>query len=260
MNRAERRRQSKEDEKKLLAGIDPESRAAKPIVVMAQHLHGLFEKAKKSGRVEAPVRFLYDNVTATLAAKPIEVACARGCSHCCNGWVSSSAPEILFFARHARAKGEAFAARLRAAHEATLAFSKEERPKHPHPCSALEDDACGLYTARPMACRLAVSLDAQACMRLFRLFEPGTIPTPMRNLKARELYELAIATALTHAGLSHRYYDLTGGLARVLEREDAEEAWLSGEDVFAGVPMDSIDIMSRSNAQLVYREAFGEAS
>jgi len=34
---------------------------------------------------------------------------------------------------------------------------------------------------------------------------------------------------------------------------------LAGEDVFDGVPMDPIDVMSRENARLVYREAFGHS-
>ena len=114
-----------------------------------------------------------------------------------------------------------------------------------------------MYQTRPFACRVAASLNAIACMRLLRLREPGTIPAPMRNLKARELYELAMATSLHRADLPHRCYDLTAGLAHILPREDAEQAWLSGEDVFADVAMDSVDIMKRPNADIVYREAFG---
>jgi len=258
MNRAHRRRLAKQDEKRVVEGLDPDSREAGPIAAMARQMHALFEKAKRAGDVEAPMTFLYDKVSATLAAQTIPVACAVGCSHCCNGWVSATAPEILYVARGLRAKGAASAERVRIAHEATRAFSKEERPDHPHPCPILQDDACSLYETRPFACRLAASLNAIACMRLFRLREEGTIPTPMRNLKARELYELAIAAALQRAKLSYRCYDLTAGLARVLLREDAEAAWLSGEDIFEGVAMDAVDIMTRPNAQVVYREAFGQ--
>jgi Fe-S-cluster containining protein len=258
MNRAHRRRLAKKDEERIQDGLDPESRAAGPIAAMARQIFALLEDAKRAGSVEAPMTFLYDKVAATLAAQPIAVACAVGCSHCCNGWVSATAPEILYVARGMRAKGDAGAERVRIAHEATRGFSKDERPDHAHPCPALENDACSLYETRPFACRLAASMNAIACMQVFRLRQPGTIPAPMRNLKARELYELAVATALQRADLSHRCYDLTAGLARVLPLEDAETAWLSGEDIFDGVAMDSVDIMDRPNAQIVYREAFGQ--
>ena len=41
------------------------------------------------------------------------VACAHGCSHCCNGWVSATAPEILLMASHVRARGEALVDRVK---------------------------------------------------------------------------------------------------------------------------------------------------
>jgi len=259
MNRTERRRQAKHDAKQFPNGVDPESGEPRAIAAVARHLYALFENAKRTGRVEAPVKFLYDNVTATLAAHPMQVACARGCSHCCNGWVSVSAPEILFLARAIRANGEDLLARVQVAHESTRTYSKDERPDHPHPCPMLKQDACSLYDARPSVCRLSASMDADVCMKRFRLREPGAIPTPPKYLKARALYEFAVTAALTRAGLPYRYYDLTAGLAHVLAREDAEAAWLAGEDVFDGVPMDPIDVMSRENARLVYREAFGHS-
>jgi hypothetical protein len=257
MNRADRKRQVKEDEKRLLDGIDVGANDPASTVAMARLLHALFEKAKRAGSVDAAIKFLYAKSAATLAAKPIPVACARGCSHCCNGWVSVTAPEILFAAKRVREKGEALSARVRTAHEATQAFSMAERPAHPHPCPMLEDNACGLYDSRPFACRLAVSVNATACERVLRLFAPETIPTPTRHIRTREFYQLAIAAALTRAGLPHGYYDLTGGLARALSRDDAEAAWLSGEDVFEGVRTDPTDLMTKGSAQVVYRQAFG---
>jgi Fe-S-cluster containining protein len=257
MNRAERKRQAKEDEKRLRHGIDPELKDPAPTAAMARQLFALFEEAKREGSVEAAMKFLYAKVTATLAAQPIAVACARGCSFCCNGWVSATAPEILFVGRRVRAGGEALAARVAQAQAATEAFTLAERPNHPHPCPILEDHACSLYESRPFVCRLAASMDAKACERVIRLLAPETIPSPLRNLKTRELYEIAMTTALLRAGLPHRYYDLTGGLGRVLAREDAEAAWLAGEDIFDGVAMDPTDVMTKGNAQLVYRSAFG---
>lgn len=257
MNRAERKRQAKEDEKDLANGIDPTGNDAAPIAAMARYMHLLFEKAKHGGDIDEAVKFLYAKATATLSARPIQVTCARGCSHCCNGWVSLTAPEILFAAKRVRKKGDAVAARVREAYEATHAYAFAERPNHQHPCPMLEDNVCGLYDLRPFACRLASSMDASACERVLRLLAPETIPSPMLHVRTREFYQLAVTCALMRAGLAHRYYDFTGGLARALSRDDAEEAWLSGEDVFDGIQMDPTDPMTKGNAQLIYRKAFG---
>ena len=257
MNRAHRKRQAKEDEKRLLNGIDVETNDPASTVAMARLMYALFEKAKRAGSIDGAIKFLYAKAAATLAAKPIPVACARGCSHCCNGWVSVTAPEILFAANRVRENGEALAARVWTAYEATQAFSMTERPVHPHPCPMLQGGTCGLYDWRPFACRLASSVNATACERVLLLFAPETIPTPVRHIRTREFYQLAITAALTHAGLPHRYYDFTGGLARALSRDDAETAWLSGEDVFHGVRADPTDLMTKGSAQVVYRQAFG---
>jgi Fe-S-cluster containining protein len=260
MNRADRKRQGKEDEKRLAHGIDPDTNDAGPTAAMARHMHALFEKAKRAGNVDAAMKFLYAKAAASLAAKPLEVACARGCSHCCNGFVSVSAPEILFAAKRVREKGNGLAARVQTAHEMVHAFAFEERPLHPNPCPMLEDNACGLYESRPFACRLASSVNATACERVFRLFAAETIPSPIRHVRTREFYQLALSAALLRAGLRHRYYDFTGGLARALSRDDAEPAWLSGEDVFGGVRMDPTDLMAKASAQVIYRHAFGLAA
>ena len=75
---------------------------AKGAAAMARHLHALFEKAKRVGDIDPPVEFLHEKVTQSLAAVPIPVACGRGCTHCCNGWLSVTAPEILSAAKRIR--------------------------------------------------------------------------------------------------------------------------------------------------------------
>jgi Fe-S-cluster containining protein len=257
MNRAERKRRAKDDEKLLQRGIDPDTNDPTPTAAMARQMYALFEKAKRSGSIEAPVKFLYAKAAATQAAKPIQLACARGCAHCCNGWVSVTAPEILFAAKQVRARGETLMARVRAAAQTVQGYDMAERPNHPNPCAMLGNNACELYETRPFACRMASSVDATACERVFRLFAADTIPSPLRHIRTREFYQLATTIALSRAGLPHRFYDFTGGLARALSRDDAETAWLSGEDIFVGVRMDPTDMITKGGAQVISRHAFG---
>jgi Fe-S-cluster containining protein len=258
MNRADRKRQAKLDEKLIAGGIDADTTDPATAAAMARHLNAMFEKAKRDGDIDPPVKFFHAKITQTLAAVPIRTACAHGCSHCCNGWVSVTAPEILYAAKRVRAKGEEWIARVASAHEATKAYSMAERPSHPHPCAMLEGSACSIYEARPSACRFASSLNASACERMFRLLGEETIPSPMRHIRTRERYQMAVSSALARAGLPHRYYDLGAGLARALSRDDAEEAWLAGEDIFAGVGMDPTDVLDKDSARIVMHQAFGQ--
>jgi hypothetical protein len=42
----------------------------------------------------------------------------------------------------------------------------------------------------------------------------------------------------------------------VLETEDAERRWLSGEDIFANTMCDPMDMMSQESGQMIYGLAF----
>lgn len=258
MNRAERKRQAKEDEHRLVRGIDPETSDPEPTAAMGRLLAGLFEKAKAGGSVDAAVKFFHAKVEATLAAADIKVACAKGCAHCCHAWVSATAPELLYVAKLIRRRGSALPARVAAAYQETRDRDAAARAKNPRPCPMLEANLCSIYESRPAVCRFAASINAIACERVLRVLMRETIPTPLRHIKGRAVYEIAMTIALLHAGLPHRYYEFNAGLAAALAREDAESAWLAGEDVFAGVRQDPNDTMANRNAQLMYRQAFGQ--
>jgi len=259
MNRADRKRRAKEDENLLVRGIDPEARDPEPIAAMARQMLALLEKAKREGDIDPPVKFLHAKVEATVQGmRDIPLACAKGCSHCCHAWVSATAPEVLFAAKLIRRRANAGTAeKVRAAHLATGDFDFAARARHPHACPLLEGDLCTIYESRPDSCRFAASMNAALCGRALRGLSGENIPIPLVYLQGRGAYELAVAIALTHAGLPHRHYEFNAALARALERDDAEAAWLAGEDVFFDVRQDPNDPMSGQIAQLLYRKAFG---
>ncbi len=258
MNRAERKRQARQDEARLAKGVDPETRDPAGVAAMGRQLYALFEKAREEGSIDAPVKFFHAKVEATIAAGNVAVACAKGCSHCCHSWVSATAPELLYVAKVVRKRGEGLAARIMAAHQATKDFDAVTRARRPLPCPMLESHICTIYESRPAVCRFAASVDASACERVLRLLQNETIPAPLRHIKSRAVYEIAMTIALIHAALPHRYYEFNAGLARALMREDAESAWLAGEDVFQGVRLDPSDAIQNRNTQMMYQHAFGE--
>ena len=259
MNRTDRKRQAREDEKRLARGIDPDSQDPEPTAAMARQLHALLERAKREGDIGPPVKFLQAKVEATLRGmQHIPVACAKGCAHCCHTWVSATAPELLFVAKLLRRSNPALLQNVRAAHLATGDFDFSQRSRHPQACPLLEAALCSIYESRPIACRFAASMSAAICGRALRELSGEGIPTPGLHLKGRGVYETAAVIALRHASLPYHYYELNAGLARALERDDAEEAWLSGDDIFAHVRRDPNDAFANPIVGRMYQHAFGE--
>ena len=66
MNRAERRRQIKDDERQLRNGIEAESSDPAGTAAMTRLLSDLLETAKNDRNIEPPVKFLHAKVDATL--------------------------------------------------------------------------------------------------------------------------------------------------------------------------------------------------
>jgi hypothetical protein len=172
--------------------------------------------------------------------------------------VSATAPEVLFVAKALRRRAApAVAEKIRFAHAQTASFDFAIRDRHPFPCPLLADDVCSIYELRPMTCRLAASVDAAVCVRSYRDLSNEAIPIPSPLLFARGAYAIALAIALRRAQLPHYSYEFNGALNRAMEREDAERAWLSGEDVFAGLLREPNDPFSQQPTRMMYERAFG---
>jgi Fe-S-cluster containining protein len=261
MNRAARRRQAKEDEKLLVSGIDPrQMHDPGQTAAMARQLSALFEAGKRDSSIDKAIGFLHSKIDATLRRlSNIPVACGKGCSHCCHIWVSATAPELLFIAKALRRRSDAAAVseRVKAAHLQTKDFPLHIRDQHPHACPLLVDHLCSIYEIRPEACKLAASGDAEICARSYLNLTNEGVPTPFLHRVAQGHYAIALAVALKHSQLSYKAYELNGGLNRALERDDAERAWLAGEDVFAGLLCDPDDPFSQAPANQMYTHAFG---
>jgi hypothetical protein len=259
MNRAHRRRQSKDDERLLKDGINADSSDPAGTAAMTRLLSELLESARRERDIEPTVRFLHAKVDATLRSmRNIQVDCKKGCAHCCRVWVSATVPEVLFIAKSLRRRNDAaLAERVGAAHRITGAYDFVSRQRLHQQCPLLAEDLCSVYETRPVACRFWASTNVMACLRVFRQGSGETVPTPMIHLKGRGGYEVALALALRRVGLPHHYYELNAALTRALERDDAEAAWLGGEDVFFDVRRDPHDVSADPVSRQMYNFAFG---
>jgi Fe-S-cluster containining protein len=249
-------RQHKKDQLIISKGIQLERTGAKDgITAMARELFVKLRKAKTDSSLSELSAFLNSNVDKSIEELgPVPIACRKGCSHCCNIWVSATAPEVLTLAAVVRRQGDSTIERIREANEVTKLYPFETRDSHPHPCPLLENDLCTVYEHRPKACRLAASADANICERSYRNTTNENIPTPFLYLMGRNAYALAFAAALKKVALPHHAYELNAALVRALDTEHAERRWLSGEDIFAGVMQDPEDVLLSPEIQSFMNE------
>jgi Fe-S-cluster containining protein len=227
---------------------------------LASLIRVLYEKVRLSitQQTVAPIfNFLYHNHSATLRSiAHIRLACKSGCSHCCHGWVSATAPEVFYVLRSMppeRLKGVGEAV-LRA-NAGTEGKTTEERATINTPCSFLENHACNVYPWRPLMCRSAVSSDAQICERSCLHNSGEDIPTPQIYFTLSDGYVVALASALKKAGLQHRAFEYNAALKSALATPGAEAAWLRGENVFPTVLQDD-DLFDEPWVRHIHAAAF----
>ena len=166
------------------------------------------------------------------------IACGKGCAFCCYMTVTVTAPEIFHVANVLREQykdnPQSILARVRSADEKTRNLSVRERQMAKIPCALLEDNACSVYPDRPGVCRGLVSISARACERAYN-GQDSQIETPAVWTSLRNAQKQALWAALDARNLPSESYDFHHGLRIALENPDAEERWLKGEDLFAGV-------------------------
>ena len=218
------------------------------------------DEARKARSISPLMTFLHDNMRAASRQSPRDlIACGKGCSHCCYVWVSARAPEVLLVknalpARERAAIQEA----IDRACSITASMNFDERSNQPNPCPLLKDNICQVYGSRPTTCQSAASTDSAICERSYRHLAGEDIPIPLFYVTLRSGYSLALAGALKHAGFPATAYEFNTALQVAMSRSDAETAWLSGEDVFAGVPCDPVgDPFTIHGNRQLYDAAFG---
>jgi Fe-S-cluster containining protein len=258
MNRNERRLAKKEAPKSVAAGIDPSRLNEYVMAELARQIHSRLDQAKRSLNVDPTIDYVLSKIDATIKGmSDVPIACGKGCSHCCNIWVSATAPEVLYIAKRLSAQATD---RVREANEFTKAFSHEQRPFHPNACPLLQNNECSIYQHRPLFCRLAASADAEVCRRSYTNITDEGIPTPMMYLAGRDAYSTALAVALKAADLPYLCYEFNSALNIALTTPDAEKAWSTGSDIFAGALKqdDAVPFEESPGHTMLYDLAFGD--
>lgn len=160
------------------------------------------------------------------------LACGKGCAHCCHQPVVITAPEAFSVASAIRSDP----ARVRMVLDADQRFRSLGRGRSA-PCPMLTDAICGIYGARPLACRGFVSLSLEACLATFSDTGPKGIPAPQAEVVLPMMVRMLMVAALRAVRLDDSLYELTGAVARILRDGEAEKRWLAGEPVLDGLEL-----------------------
>jgi Fe-S-cluster containining protein len=213
----------------LQSGPDPGS--------MAAHLRHLVRLLRDPATPSpcsdavAHLTALYDRTVQPRA----DIACARGCAHCCTQPVSLSAAEAFYVAAQLRARPDAAAA-VAGYVEAMRGLSQPERIARRAFCPLLEDAACSIYAARPLACHAFISVDVARCIEAFVELKEPQIPMPQDYVSVLYACRMMLMAALRIVGASDASYEMNAAVAEVLAQgPDAERRWLAGEAVLAAV-------------------------
>jgi len=116
------------------------------------------------------------------------VACRRGCSHCCHTQVAMAPAEAEMLGRAIGRKPRQNVARNRA-----LGHYDAQPYGYHTPCPFLVDHACSIYEHRPLVCRKLINADIDDL--LCHLTAPPGPPVPYLDRVAFDFANVAICTS-----------------------------------------------------------------
>ncbi len=231
------RRLLQKQEAKILASSLPMGTDPRPMATHVRHVFTLlknYKSASPCSEAIAHVTSLFDRT----APPHKDIACRKGCSHCCTQMVVLTVPEAFYVAAQIKNNPKAKDAIIEA-HRRTHDLDLMSRLEAKVFCALLEDKICSIYKARPLACHAFVSTNLEACLAAFTRNETASIPMPEQYVSIVHACRILLMAALRIAGLSSAVYEMNAALTVILSQENAEARWLAGEKIFAGLPVQS---------------------
>ena len=131
--------------------------------------------------------------------------------------------------------------RLAAADNITHGMTDEEHGSAHVWCPLLVNDRCSAYAARPLECRAYVSMDVNPCRKTFDNYVDWTIPLYFPQYSIYKHVQAGLVFAWQGGGVEVELLELTAALRIALQRPDAAQRWLGGEDVFRAAALSPSD-------------------
>lgn len=260
MRRFAHRKHLKSDLRQISDGLSVDHFDPKAFISLMRVMRERLAVSSNIGSVSPLMEFTYDSFEKSSSRLSGDnLACRRGCSHCCNIWTDAYAPEVLFTAKQVRDSREMVVSAIAPVGEFSGKVPIEERGALPISCPLLVDHVCAFYNVRPLNCRTAVSLDETACVQAFLENEEVDIPVPPGWNILGQSYSLAMKGAVFHAGLAYEPYEWNSAVALAVRDSNLETRWLEGEEVFSGLRANkSVPPFTHPFWKSLYNQAFGE--
>lgn len=167
-----------------------------------------------------------------------EMACARGCPHCCVLNVAVLLPEAMRIAETIRSEWSetawnALQKRLERHCNWERWMDDEERVMRRAFCPLLgTEGTCTIHPVRPLACRGVASLDSDCCRSAFdRIIDDELDRSVPADLVRRAAYDQAFMTlgsALGNHGLDDRSIELGVGILAFAQNPEFKTLYISG--------------------------------
>jgi hypothetical protein len=234
-----RRQILKDDEMMIGQPVDTITSNPRAIQAHVRHMALMLLDTAVTDRASRAAAYAEDLIDITMARQVTQpIACAKGCSHCCTTYVSTSLPEVFRLAQAVRGNADMIA-RVAAASARAQAMPQMQREVDRVICPILEDHACAAYLNRPIVCRAVLSTSLDSCVKFFQQNSSGAaFAFPDQLSAVRAFMTVIFRAALVLGGLPYQNYELTHALDIALRAEDTEARWLAGEPLFAAVSMD----------------------
>jgi Fe-S-cluster containining protein len=212
------------------------------LVALSFRLLGALGDRKADSACSLAADLAWRAYESSMASDPVklQLACRKGCSHCCiSGPVSVTAPEAFAIAATlAQPRNRPARTRFAEHAPATANLGPRERFGRNISCALLLDDgACSVYAVRPLSCRRVVSFAVEPCIEE-RAGVAGDMTVPAPPLAHSANVQLALLAAIQARGRPPLLYELSAAVQRILDTPDAERRWASGEPIFDGVAID----------------------
>ncbi|MDD2735290.1 MAG: YkgJ family cysteine cluster protein [Desulfuromonadaceae bacterium] len=166
-----------------------------------------------------------------------EMACTRGCPHCCVLNVSVLLPEAMRIAETIKTKWSepgwnALQKRLVRHSNWERWMDDEERVMRGAFCPLLDTNGfCLIHPVRPLVCRGVASLDSNCCRSAFDPIIDGHDRSVPADLQRRAVYDqafMALGMALANNGLDDRSIELGVGILAFAQHPEFKALYLAG--------------------------------
>jgi Fe-S-cluster containining protein len=166
-----------------------------------------------------------------------EIACAKGCNHCCKMMVALNSAEAVALYRHlvttrAQEKLDRLKLRLKMRVETITGMNQAQywEATHEEGCLFLnKEGACTVYAVRPRACSSLVVRDAQPCRDHAPVLQRHSVP-----MNISLLGYIAVSRILRKRGLQSGMYEMNSALHTLFSDPTAADRWENGQEVFMG--------------------------